>query len=118
MDYGTEYLRLFDGNGGSTLDECRHDSTCGFDTQRKGCDIQEQDILGGFGSITTQDSTLNGSAVGLILKRKIDGKRESETKVEKWNPLVQALFIPSNSCASDRVLTVRIRRSPVVLSGN
>ena len=48
---GCEDLRLFGGDGGVSLDQCCHDTPSGFNSERKGSDIQKQKILDFFGFV-------------------------------------------------------------------
>ena len=62
---GGEGLGLLGGDGGVTLDERSHDTTSGLDTDGQRRDIEQQDLVGGLGgSVTGQDSSLDGSTVG------------------------------------------------------
>lgn len=63
-----QYLALLGGDGGVPVDEFGEDSAQGLDTQRQGCDIQQQHI----GDITGQNSTLDGCTYGDGLVR-VDG---------------------------------------------
>lgn len=62
---GREGLGLLGGDGSVPLDERSHDTTSGLDTERQWCNIEEQDLVGRLGgSVTRQDSGLDGSTVG------------------------------------------------------
>ena len=65
---GGERLGLLGGNGGVALDEGSHHATGGFDTERKGSDIEKQQVLDGLGLVTIEDGSLHGGTVsdGLI----------------------------------------------------
>lgn len=62
-----EGLGLFGRDGGVTGDEDRHDTTCGFDTEGEGCDVNEQEAVGLFGALSGEDGGLDGRAVGNCL---------------------------------------------------
>nr|CAH7745113.1 unnamed protein product [Callosobruchus chinensis] len=60
---GGEGLGLLGGNGGVPLDESGHHASSGFDTQRQGGDVQQQQILDLFGLVSVQDGRLDCSSV-------------------------------------------------------
>lgn len=62
---GREGLGLLGGDGGVAVNQTSEDTTEGFDTERQGSDIEQQDI----GDFTSQDSTLDGSTNGNSLIR-------------------------------------------------
>jgi len=61
---GREDLSLLGGNGRVSVDESGEDSTHGLDTEGKGCNIEQEDIL----DVTGKNGSLNSSAYsdGLI----------------------------------------------------
>mmetsp|Transcript_57130 Transcript_57130/g.116270 ORF Transcript_57130/g.116270 Transcript_57130/m.116270 type:complete len:240 (+) Transcript_57130:540-1259(+) len=73
---GRKYLGFLDGNCGPALDQGRHDPARCFDAQRKRGNVQQEDVLGRFGGIPTQDSTLNRGTIGLRNKTKPATKRK------------------------------------------
>ena len=62
---GREDLGLLGGDSGVALDQGRHDTASSLDTNGQRRDVQEQDLAGGLaGSVTREDSSLDGSTVG------------------------------------------------------
>jgi hypothetical protein len=60
-----EDLGFLDRNCCTPLDQGRHDTASRLNTQRKRRNIKQQHIFRGFGSITTQNPTLDSSTIGL-----------------------------------------------------
>lgn len=65
---GGEDLGLLGGHSGVPLDQRSHDTTSSLDTEGERGDIEEEQVLGGLGSVTGKDSSLDGGTVcdGLI----------------------------------------------------
>jgi len=61
---GGEDLGLLGWYSGVSLDQWGHDTTSGLDTHGQWGNVQEQEVLGGLGGVTSEDSGLNGSTVG------------------------------------------------------
>jgi len=62
---GGEGLGLLGGDGGVALDQGSHDTTGSLDTEGQRGNIEKQDLVGGLGgSVTGQDSGLDGGTVG------------------------------------------------------
>ena len=61
---GGESLLLLGGNGSVSGDDVGHDTTDGLDTLGEGSDIQKEEVLDLGGTLTGEDSGLNGSTVG------------------------------------------------------
>ena len=57
-------LLLLGGNGSVSGDDDGHDTTDGLDTLGEGSDIQKEEVLDLGGTLTREDSGLNGSTVG------------------------------------------------------
>jgi len=64
----SESLGLFGGDNGTALNDWGHDAANGLNTKGKWGDVDEENILGLFGGLATQDATLHSSTVsnGLI----------------------------------------------------
>ena len=60
---GGEGLGLLGWDNSTTLDNRCHNTTDGLNTKGKRGDIDEKNILGLFSSLTTEDTTLDGSTV-------------------------------------------------------
>ena len=63
VSVGGESLLFLGGNTGVSGDEDSHDTTSGLDTLGEGSDIQKEEILDLLGTLTGEDSGLNGSTV-------------------------------------------------------
>ncbi|GIX63597.1 NAD-specific glutamate dehydrogenase [Babesia caballi] len=61
---GGEDLGLLGGNGGVSLDEHRHDTTGGLETEGQGSDIEQQKLLDLARLVTGKDGGLDGGTVG------------------------------------------------------
>ena len=62
---GGEDLGLLGGDSGVAGDELGHHATSSLDTERQGSNVEQENLVGGLGrSVTRQDSSLDGSAVG------------------------------------------------------
>jgi hypothetical protein len=55
---GGEHLGATSRDGGVAFDELGHDRTLGFDTKRKRCDIEKENVL----HLALEHASLNGSA--------------------------------------------------------
>ena len=64
VSVGGEGLGLLGGDGGVAGDEVGHDTAGGLDTLGKGSDIEEEEVLDSLGSLTVEDSSLDGGTVG------------------------------------------------------
>jgi len=64
VSVGGEGLGLLGGDGGVSGDEVSHDSTGGLNTLGKRGDIEEEHVLDGLVSLSTEDSSLDGGSVG------------------------------------------------------
>ena len=64
VSVGGESLLLLGGNASVSGDEDSHDTTSGLDTLGEGSDIQKEEILDLLGTLTGEDSGLNGSTEG------------------------------------------------------
>jgi hypothetical protein len=60
---GGESLRLFGGDNGSTVNNLGQDSSDGLNTEGKGSHIDEEDILGLIGGLSSQNTSLHGGTV-------------------------------------------------------
>jgi len=62
---GREGLGLLGGDGGVALNQRSHDTTGSLDTEGQRGNVEQQNLVGGLGgSVTRQDSSLDGSTVG------------------------------------------------------
>ena len=64
----SESLGLLGRDNCATGNNLSHNTAYGLDTERQGCNVDEKQVFSLFGSLTTEDATLNGSTVsdGLI----------------------------------------------------
>jgi len=60
---GGEGLGLFGGDNGSTLNDWSHNTSNGLNSEGKRGHIDEKNVLGFFGSLTSEDTTLDRSTV-------------------------------------------------------
>jgi hypothetical protein len=63
VSVGGESLGLLGGDSGVASNEHGHDTTGGLDTHGEGSDIEEEQVLDLFGTLTGEDSSLDGGAV-------------------------------------------------------
>jgi hypothetical protein len=64
VSVGGEGLGLLGGDGSVSGDEVSHDTTGGLDTLGKRGDIEEEHVLDGLVSLSTEDGSLDGGTVG------------------------------------------------------
>jgi hypothetical protein len=60
---GGESLGFLGGDDGTSVDDLRQDTSNGLNSERKGSNINEEDILGLISSLSSENTSLNGSTI-------------------------------------------------------